>query len=592
MDILLRQLTPGGGHSDAEHTTDRVTIGSAEDCLVQMPLAEPRHAYLELARAGLRLRSLTKQHVLLNGEPAARATLKIGDLLEVPGGSLQISEAPAGFDAMVTISRSEGYVAALSQQRLGLADTWLAKRPFTWITTVAVLVGLFALPFMFSGERAATAPVAALMSDQLWTSGDLHAAHALVTGDDCSGCHQQPFVRVKSEACGECHGAVNDHVSPEFVAIAGNSADFGIHSNDRCGVCHREHNEPSTLVSEADSDCVQCHGVSDGIHRDVDPLAFVGGFNSDSHPTYEYMLPRFDFANYAGSVDAGWRIEAVGEAAIPTQPESSNLLYPHDLHLDPAEVTDLVTNEALTCASCHRLAIDGEHFLPVTMEQHCQDCHQLDFDESDPDRSLPHARLKEAVHALEGMLLKKYFDPEDTGELFAYRRLPDRAARDQGCTDAPAVCVERELVAVVESQFEANRGCAECHNFRKEPASDIEDRYWVMPVRLPQDFVPDAQFDHVAHQVLRADNGELLRGDAACGTCHAATDSDKATQLLMPVMTTCYECHGDSRSSAEVALSCIDCHAYHPRDYQPRDRGFLAVPNLLNAAPTGGTGRE
>jgi len=215
----------------------------------------------------------------------------------------------------------------------------------------------------------------------------------------------------------------------------------------------------------------------------------------------------------------------------------------------------------------------------VTMEQHCQDCHQLDFDETDPDRSLPHARLKEAVHALEGMLLKKYFDPDDTGELFAYRRLPDRAAREQGCTDSPAVCVERELVAVVEAQFEANRGCAECHNFRREPASDIEDRYWVMPVRLPQDFVPDAQFDHVAHQVLRDAEGELLRGDAACGTCHAATDSGEATQLLMPAMNTCYECHGDSNSAAEVALACIDCHAYHPRD-----RGF--------AAPHGGTRRE
>ena len=321
---------------------------------------------------------------------------------------------------------------------------------------------------------------------------------------------------------------------------------------------------------------MQCHGIESGIHRSVDPLAEVSGFAATTHPNYEFLLPRFDLARFAGTEDGGWELEPVGEQNVGSTagnvgPETSQLIFPHDIHLDPGEVTDLASGEALTCSSCHSLSKDGEYFLPVDMETHCEDCHQLDFDESDPARSLPHARLREAVFALEGMLLKKYFDPDDTGE-YRYRRLPDRPDRTASCTDTqtPQQCIASELVSVVERQFSADVGCAACHSFEQQEAQDIEDQYWVHPVKLPQDFVPDARFDHVAHQVLRDTtqaeaSGELLFGDAACETCHAAEKSGAATDLLMPTMGKCYECHGDRDSGAQVALACIDCHAYHPR---------------------------
>jgi len=553
---------------------------------VQLPQLELRHATIESTKDGLLIRSIASDTTQINGSVSRQAVLRVGDFVDLPGVTLHIEQPPPGFDGMIVVKRAAGHVSSLQAQKLNLSDTVLAKRPFAWAGALLIVMGMFVLPLLFSGERAVDAPVAALFSDQVWTSGELHVAHELVTGDNCAGCHAAPFERVQNDACEACHGAIQDHVSSSFLAVTGSSAaglDFGVNANERCGTCHREHNEPTTLVRDADGDCVQCHASADGIHRDIDPLAQVTGFAKDTHPSYEYMLPRFKLQEFTGSGDQGWRYEAVSEVQIGQGPETSELVFPHDQHLDPGEVTDLVTGDALTCGSCHSLSIDGEHFLPVTMEAHCQDCHQLDFDESDPERSLPHARLREAVFALEGMLLKKYFDPDDTGDLFAYRKLPDRPERSVGCTDAPDVCVERELRQVVDAQFSGEIGCAACHSFERQDAIDIEDQYWVHPVKLPQDFVPDARFDHVAHQVLRdTDSDALLMGDAACGTCHGAEDSDKATDLLMPTMDSCYQCHGDRDSAAQVALSCIDCHSYHPfqTEEQAKNQGLDQIVNM------------
>lgn len=608
MDLLIRIVDESGGHSDTEHSADKVVLGSANEAHIQLPLLELRHAIIEsvevtrsysarestkkvnssLTKTRLVIRSIAQDGIEVNGNVVTQAVLQVGDLIDLPGATLHVEDAPPGFTGMIALRRAAGHVSNLSAQKLNLSDTVLAKRLFAWIGAGLVLLGMFILPLIFSGERAVDAPIAALFSDQVWTSGELHAAHELVTGDNCAGCHGAPFERVQNEACVACHGAVQDHVSAGFLAavtLVDSGPDFGANANERCGTCHREHNEPTTLVSDADGDCLQCHATDGGVHRELDPLAQVDGFAKGTHPSYEYTLPRFDLQAFVGPGDTSWRYEAVGDSEISKSPETSELLFPHDLHLDPGAVTDLGSGDALTCGSCHSLSIDGEHFLPINMATHCQDCHQLDFDESDPERSLPHARLREAVFALEGMLLKKYFDPDDVGELFAYRKLPDRPSRSLGCTDAPDVCVERELKQIVAAQFEGEIGCAACHSFETQEAINIEDQYWVRPVKLPQDFVPDARFDHVAHQVLRdTETDALLLGDDACQTCHAAAGSSKATDLLMPAMDTCYQCHGDRDSSAQVALGCTSCHAYHPKSHLGRglavDQGFAAGQRL------------
>ena len=239
MELLIRTADEAGGHNDAEVSIDRLMFGSANEAHVQLPLLELRHATLEMTRSGLQLRAVAGANIQVNGTTVKRATVHPGDLVEFPGASVQVEEAPGGFDAMIMVKRAAGHTSTLSLQKLDLADTFLAKRAFAWIGALVIIVGMFVVPLLFSGDRAVDAPVTGLFSDHVWTSGELHAAHESVTGENCAGCHGAPFERVQNEACLACHRAIEDHVSAGFLAASAGSAsslDFGADANERCAV--------------------------------------------------------------------------------------------------------------------------------------------------------------------------------------------------------------------------------------------------------------------------------------------------------------------------------------------------------------------
>ncbi|MBT5770394.1 MAG: hypothetical protein HOI57_13355, partial [Rhodospirillaceae bacterium] len=71
-------------------------------------------------------------------------------------------------------------------------------------------------------------------------------------------------------------------------------------------------------------------------------------------------------------------------------------------------------------------------------------------------------------------------------------------------------------------------------------------------VDFVHDWLSSARFDHKDH----------LK-DAKCGTCHAVGKSEKATDVAMPSMGTCLECHGSADDFPDVASTCVTCHAYH-----------------------------
>jgi cytochrome c553 len=101
----------------------------------------------------------------------------------------------------------------------------------------------------------------------------------------------------------------------------------------------------------------------------------------------------------------------------------------------------------------------------------------------------------------------------------------------------------------------------------------------VTRVKLPDIWMPQAIFDHAAH-------GTSL---TPCSTCHAAETSKTASDVLMPGIETCRDCHGGERgeaapanagtrppraplpgaqgtttaSTARIPSACIDCHGFH-----------------------------
>jgi hypothetical protein len=116
----------------------------------------------------------------------------------------------------------------------------------------------------------------------------------------------------------------------------------------------------------------------------------------------------------------------------------------------------------------------------------------------------------------------------------------------------------------------SRRGCLQCHEvdgLSDGPISaKIVERAVVRGPGVPRVWFSHARFDHAAHR------------DLGCAVCHAGVgDSITATDVLLPPMEQCLECHsaggdqaagerGRSRSGA-AGSSCTTCHRYHNGDH-------------------------
>jgi len=82
-------------------------------------------------------------------------------------------------------------------------------------------------------------------------------------------------------------------------------------------------------------------------------------------------------------------------------------------------------------------------------------------------------------------------------------------------------------------------------------------------VTQPARYMINGWFDHEAHKQEK------------CTTCHAADKSNSSSDLLLPSIAQCRDCHqGESDRKAEVPSSCAMCHTYHPRE------GAAAAPRI------------
>jgi hypothetical protein len=61
----------------------------------------------------------------------------------------------------------------------------------------------------------------------------------------------------------------------------------------------------------------------------------------------------------------------------------------------------------------------------------------------------------------------------------------------------------------------------------------------------------DAKFTHARHTTVD------------CAHCHAARQSQQASDLLIPGIANCRECHGGAHATGKVPTTCIACHDYH-----------------------------
>lgn len=565
MDVLLRELREGPDgipeYHDTEIAADELTIGSAADQRIQLLGRSVAGRQAVIRKAGSGLEVISKRgKVRVNLKRVVSAKLAVGDIVGIGGHQLKVVQPPGGFDAALELRMLDDVDASAFESAFStdLMQTWLGKRKAAWLTVALLLVVGLMVPLAAVMMHRMDKPIPAFMpSDKLWTSGPLNPAHQQAIGDRCDACHTQLFQRVQDDSCLACHQTIHDHVAPDRLAQT------TLEETGRCATCHREHNEPATyLVNSGDGLCIACHADSE--HKfgtlKVDP---VRGFGGTKHPEFMAHLLKPKTTQAAGGFTFDW-VPVV--QSLKDGKEDSNLKFSHTQHMDPDRVLRTSDSKQLNCADCHVLQTDGEHFEPIQMETRCASCHELTFDPGAPDRQLPHGKPREAILMLQDYFTRKFSDPNAGKPTRERRRLPGHDEEEQTCTGAPFDCAMRSARTEIESQF-SRRGCVGCHVVVDTHNEVLLERFQVYPIRLAQDYFPAGHFPHRNHLI----QGKLT-GDEACLSCHKAKDSKESSDLMLPGMPKCEECHSERAAVDRVTVQCVSCHAYHPLASQEEKR--------------------
>lgn len=620
MDVLLRELRAGPDgilqYRDIEiSNAPELTIGSAANQRIQLLGLEVAGRHAVIRRTGSRIELFCRRgcSVKINGKKATSARLRGGETIEIAGHSLTVAQPPAGFQLALELRRNDSIDASEFEGafRTELSQTWMAKRPFAWALFVIMLFVSLLAPMLIVDKYRVDDKTAYkkdagivtpewLPSDALWISGPLAPFHEQAMGDRCDACHRGLFNRVQDKWCMECHQTIVDHVAKEDLKQT------KLGPTPRCAVCHREHDEPAAprLVDDSDKGCVECHADSTELFGQI-KLDEVKGFDEKRHPLFKAHLLKpkpMDAGGVmsAANTDRGIAAFEWQEVIMPTKgaTEQVNLKFSHNQHLDPERVLREGSKQ-LACADCHRLEPEGEHFKPMTMASLCSECHELTFDPDAPLRQLPHGQPREVVFKLQEHFALKFGNPVSFNRTAllgsaSTRRLPGQKnvpvpegerfegdVAQRSCNGPSYDCAMRTSREEIERQF-LKRGCVGCHVVLDTGADNILDRFQVYPIRFQRDYFPVGRFPHKSHEIQND-----LTGDQACLSCHAVKDSKESSDLLMPDIDKCVECHGDTPARERVVVQCVDCHAYHPRPVFS-DEAVAPTTNMPGGAVTAG----
>jgi predicted CXXCH cytochrome family protein len=549
MRILIRTLEKGATGvevaSDRVVDADVVRIGRATDQQIQSndPRIGLQHARLIRSDGVLSISCVSPAQAEVNGRLCRDSSLRVGDEVILGPMLIRVLEAPANVDAAISIERDvrasmTGDDIPLPAFATSLDQVGWRKRPWAWGgIAITLLLGLI-LPSFFVARGDASAAwlrASILPSDMQWTSGALHSAHGNLEVE-CEACHAQPFRRVRNEQCLDCHAsALHQHVPADHPAAAEMTA-------DRCTTCHVEHDEPSNLVQLDTRICTECHAEPKN-HGSGSRALSVTDFAS-AHPDFQVSL----------LTSPDWKISRarLGESKLI---ERSNLEFTHAAHLDPDGIKAPQGKVVMECADCHAPSEGGATFKPITMEQHCSTCHSLGFDPAEPKRTVPHGDPQLVMQTLLDHYSRRFLGGYSDPLARAEGVVPPGASLSAAARARALGSAKQRAHQVAADIFE-RRACADCHAVTR--AGTPADPAWsVAPVKLTQTFMPKARFDHAAHS----------SGDVTCSTCHAAAESKLASDVLMPQIEVCRDCHGGETGleggRTRIASPCATCHVYH-----------------------------
>jgi hypothetical protein len=391
-----------------------------------------------------------------------------------------------------------------------------------------------------------------------YSSGPLSPSHAVFT-QQCSLCHVTRagafFKEVSNDACLTCHDGPVHHGNQSFTP--------------KCSSCHLEHQGAMRLAATSDASCTQCHAHLQTREGQSHYWGSIARFDS-GHPEFSTLA--------RGKTDPG------------------QVRLNHFLHLQPNLVGPNGKRVQMSCDDCHRTAREdgswqyGEgmvrtattqgaygprfgqsaaYMAPIQFASHCAGCHTLPFDRRFGEQQVPHDK-PEVVHVFLTRRFEEFLaaNPSAVHQIEpTSRQLPERVHVQRIARNA----AEWVQFRVEEAEWLLwAKTCKQCHVL--SPTGGPLPQVAQSTIRSR--WLEHAEFDHHAHRMM------------ACTACHArAPESHDTTDVLLPGIQTCQQCHRDRDSSQDTAEGrCFECHQYHDWSKARRTKGRFSIPELRGTA--------
>lgn len=303
--------------------------------------------------------------------------------------------------------------------------------------------------------------------------------------------------------------------------------------------------------------CADCHDGMDGRLTDT-KLENASDFGI-THPQFRPAV----------LVQPGGKNPQRERISLDDNPtEYNGLKFPHDVHLSKtggvAQMGRRLSAKydfgpSLVCKDCHTPDPNGVRFEPVDMKEDCSMCHSLAFEEiGGTIRTLRHGEPSQVRADLRAFYRSTGPNrPINLGGI--ERRRPGADNETRVASDyARAVRFRPSRANLAISEvFSRGGACYDCHGITPPTAPGRVD-YGIKPVTQTDRYMHKGWFSHEAHN------------DEDCSSCHNAPASKMATDLLLPGIKTCRECHGgEFQTASDVPSTCAMCHDYHPDDGAP-----------------------
>ena len=514
---------------------EEISVGRGSDAVLH--LSDGRvllhHATIALQNGVLCVTAEPNADIELNGVPTKVAELSTGHTVTVGPYDLVCGDAHPECDAAVEIELARPMGDAETTLRDRVRTPLLKRRLSGWkiggaIALVLLMVGLSVPLSSFLVTRDTPKPAPALvnatvsndsdifrMAETMWVTERLSDVHGKLEAG-CQACHTTAFAAVADNTCVDCHNTLTAHVDPHASFSA------NVDQSGGCATCHQEHTGPKGIhpgVQVTETGCIACH------NGNIDP----------------------------GDGSALARVASIADhppMTLPT-PSPNGLVFSHASHLAPqGKRRPDGKRQVLGCVDCHQSANAARDMTMPSFKNGCASCHTMAFAAEDPSQRLPHGPVSQLRSFLLG-----FYEAVERGEIVApelavptRRRRPGQSAEPVAATP-PAPLPARTRTEQALSGPAVKGQCATCHALEES----VTPAEWdIANVDFVHDWLSSARFDHKDH----------LK-DAKCGTCHAVGKSEKATDVAMPSMGTCLECHGSADDSPDVASTCVTCHAFH-----------------------------